>query len=110
MICDKCKKEFNGMEWKSGETYEGIDLHHNPPQFMMNKWEGKTYNLCRKCHRKLHDEIIKILNKFANTLKFIKSEYWVWNKIIPNKRQEIKDEIIKFSEVWINDSETTSKS
>ncbi len=94
MKCDKCKNEIVET-WVRGKTYLGIDEHHNPPKFMVDEWKGKTHNLCRKCHRNLHDEIIKILNK--ENLKFIKSEHWAWIKIIPNKRKEIVKRIIKFT-------------
>jgi hypothetical protein len=101
MKCDKCKKEIES-KWKSGETYEGIDYHHNPPQFMVNEWHGKIYALCRKCHTELHKEIRKILNEVAETLKFVNSEHWVWIKMSPIKQWKAVDEITKFTEVWIN--------
>lgn len=102
MKCNKCKKEFFNGEWKSGETYKGIDEHHNPPKFMMEIWKGKFYNLCRDCHRELHDEIIKILNDEANTLKFVNSEHWVWLKIIPKNRLKATKRVFKFTEEWVN--------
>jgi hypothetical protein len=44
MKCYKCKGEFNEKA-KKYKTYKGIDVHHNPPQFLMDKWEGETYNV-----------------------------------------------------------------
>jgi len=108
MNCAKCKKYFTGNEWKSGKTYEGIDEHHNPPKFMVNVWEGKLYNLCRKCHRELHDEIIKILNEEAKTLKFVNSEHWVWIKILPINQPKAVKRVFDFTEEWINEVENGS--
>lgn len=103
MKCDKCKKEFDD-EWKSGVTYKGIDEHHNPPKFMVDEWNGFFYYLCRKCHRELHDEIIKILNKFSVSLKFNKSEYWTWLKILPRNRPKATEEVFDFTEGWVHDT------
>ena len=100
MICDKCKQDFSNVVWEKGKTYNGIDQHHNPPEFMVEKWEGEIYNLCRKHHRELHDKIIEILNE--GTLKFVKSEYWAWIKIIPSKRQEVIEKVIKFTKGWVD--------
>ena len=113
-VCEKCNKIFN-EKWESKKTYEGIDQHHNPPEFLSeflnDNWSGEFYNLCRKCHRKLHDEIIIILNKKANAIKFINSEYWILQKMNEKQIQEVKNEIYDFTKKWIkeNDTKTTSK-
>jgi len=105
MKCDKCGNDFSGYIYEKGETYNGIDEHHNPPKFLMRNWEGKFYNLCRGCHRKLHDEIIIILNKVAGTLKFNKSEHWVTKKMSPNQIEEARKIVYIFTEEWINEQE-----
>jgi len=105
MKCEKCKKDFSEHIWENGKTYKGIDEHHNPPQFLMENWKGKTYNLCRKCHRNLHDLIIDMMNKKANTLKFIKSEYWVMQKLTPKQKKELCEEVYNFTELWIREDE-----
>ena len=117
MKCDFCVKDFEEKA-KQGVTYEGIDEHHNPPSFMFEDdeiWEGELYNLCRNHHRKLHDKIIKILNEEAKTLKFIKSEHWVWVKMSLNQRKKARERVYKFTKNWIkekkgeDDTENTSK-
>ncbi len=74
--CEKCNDLWDSNTWESGVTYKGIDKHHNPPEFISNffkeKWSGEFYNLCRKCHRDLHNEILIILNKHSTSFKFIK--------------------------------------
>ena len=69
-ICDKCNKLIM-HKWESGKTYEGIDAHHNPPEFISNffkeEWSGEFYRLCRKCHRDLHNKILIILNKHSTS-------------------------------------------
>jgi len=103
LVCDYCNHCFK-MKAEKGVTYNGIDEHHNPPQFMFEEdesWVGELLNLCRKHHRELHDEIIKILNEEARTLKFIKSEYWVWIKMNLNQRRKARDRIFKFTGEWI---------
>ena len=107
LICDYCNHLFK-IKAEKGVTYKGIDEHHNPPQFMFEKdenWKGKIYNLCRKHHRQLHDEIIKILNMEAKMLKFVKSEYWVWMRINLARRKEIRKKIFGFTERWIKEKE-----
>jgi len=104
MKCQKCKRDFSNVIWEKGKTYEGLDEHHNPPKFMIEKWNGKTYYLCRKHHRELHDEIIKILNKFTKSSVFVKSERWTWIKIIPKDRLKVTKEVCNFTERWINDT------
>jgi len=112
-ICAKCWN-FN-EKWVSGETYEGLDCHHNPPQFfadfLKKTWSGIYYNLCRKCHRKLHDEIIIILNKKARTMKFVKSEYWTLMKMNPKQIEEVEQEVYDFTKEWIkiNDTKTITR-
>ena len=110
--CNKCKKLFGSKEWKSGETYKAIDKHHNPPEFLSNffkeKWSGEFYNLCRKCHRELHDKILIILNNNSNSSKFIKSEYWIMQKMTPNKIKESQEEIYKFTKDWIKKDDTST--
>lgn len=104
--CQKCCKEFIENSWVSGETYESIDIHHNPPQFMVKesgKWEGNLINLCRKCHRELHDNILDIMFKFSNLFKFKKSEYWTWLAIIGNERNKCIEEVKNFTEEWLKE-------
>ena len=77
MKCEKCGRDIES-EWKSGVTYEGIDYHHNPPQFLMDNWKGDLLKLCRDCHtgkNGLHKQILILMNKKANTLKFNGSEH-----------------------------------
>ena len=104
MKCDKCKEDINVI-WKSRETYKGIDKHHNPPEFLSNflkeKWSGEFYYFCRDCHRKLHNEIIILLNKKTNTSKFINSEFWVIQKINLKLIKESQTEIYDFTKEWI---------
>lgn len=112
MKCQKCGREFEDC-WESKKTYEGIDYHHNPPisfsKFLNEKWKGKIIPLCRKCHKDLHSEIIKILNKKAETLKFIKSEYWVFQRMNLLKIKETQKEIYDFTIKWLNQKENDSK-
>lgn len=109
MICDKCKKDFSYIKWKSKETYKGIDVHHNPPEFISDyfkeKWSGEFYNLCRDCHVKLHHQIKKLLNKKAGTLKFINSEYWVMKRMSPIQIKESKRDIYCFTKDWLKKEE-----
>jgi hypothetical protein len=106
MKCQKCGKDFSDAIWKSGETYEGIDQHHNPPEFISDylgeAWSGEFYNLCRKHHRELHDEILKILNKKSTALKFINSEYWICKRMNKNQIKEAQKEIYEFTLIWLN--------
>lgn len=107
--CKKCREEFNNNLLPQQMWLHG---HHNPPIFMMEKWRGEIIDLCAGCHRKLHDEIIKILQKYSTQLKKRKSEYWTWNHIIPTQREKCVEEIIKFTNKWLrgeNDSNTTKK-
>ena len=113
MKCNKCGKD-KFEDWKNGITYEGLDEHHNPPEFiseyLKEKWSGEYYSLCRKCHRELHDEIIKIMNKKAETLKFIKSEYWVMQRMSLNQLRECKKEIYDFTNKWLEKKENDTNS
>lgn len=105
MECNKCKGDFSHIQWKSKETYEGIDLHHNPPEFISDylkeKWSGEFYNLCRKHHKELHKEILKILNKNSSSLKFINSEYWICKRMSLNEMKQAQKEIYIFTKEWI---------
>jgi len=106
MICDKCKRNFEEKAEKN-KTYEGIDYHHNPPIFMFEKnemWAGKIVLLCRKHHRELHDEILKIMFKHSNLFKPKKSEHWTWIAILPCNRKKVIEEVMKFTKGWLNDS------
>lgn len=111
MICDKCKKDFSHITWISGETYEGIDKHHNPPEFLSDylreQWSGEFYNLCRDCHKQLHKEILIILNKKSSNLKFINSEFWICKKMSLKELQEVKIGIYNFTKEWINGKDKT---
>jgi len=110
MECQKCNHYFKDSCWESKKTYHGIDEHHNPPRFLSKKlkekWIGETYNLCRKCHRKLHDEILKILNENSNNFKFIKSEYWTLKKMNIKQIKKAKEEIYAFTKRWIKEDDT----
>lgn len=109
MICGKCHKDFSDKKWESGETYDGIDAHHNPPEFISDylkeQWSGEFYYLCRKHHREIHDEIIKILNNKSTSLKFINSEFWVCKRMSLQEIQECKEEIYNFTRNWIKNKE-----
>ncbi len=104
MICEKCKIDFSDKKYEKYKTYEGIDRYHNPPTFMLEKWEGEMVSLCRKHHRKLHDEILEIMFRHSNLRIPKKSEHWTWIAIIPIHRRECIDEVIKFTKSWLNDS------
>lgn len=111
MECAKCKrKQEEFPEWKIGETYSGLDFHHNPPEFISNylkeKWSGEMMWLCRKDHKDLHELIRKIMIKYSTLLKPNNSEHWIWLHILPSKRKEMIEEIIKFTRMWINDRDT----
>ena len=96
MICDKCKEDILS-NWEIYKTYNGIDEHHNPPQFMMVEWKGEKYNLCRDCHKELHHLfIVPIMNKIAGTLKTNGSEHWLWMKMCPMKRDECREAVLLY--------------
>ena len=105
--CDKCGKSIF-RDWVSGETYEGLDEHHNPPQFTLKEWKGEFVYLCRKCHRELHDEILILMNKKAGTLKFIKSEFWVMKRMNEQQKEELSQEVYDFTKEWLNGDITTT--
>lgn len=115
IVCDYCNHAFK-IKAEKGVTYKGIDEHHNPPKFMFEeneKWVGELLNLCRKHHRELHDEIIKILNEEVGTLKFVNSEHWVWIKMSINDRKKARERVYTFTKKWIKenneDGDTDSK-
>ena len=106
--CSYCGELFENTDYEKGETFKGIDEHHNPPKFLTgekewNDFEGRHFlNLCRKHHRELHDEIIIILNKIARTLKFNKSEHWVCQKLTPTQKKEATKEVFEFTREWLS--------
>lgn len=102
MICQKCCKDFPEDSWKKGVTYKAIDEHHSPPSFMMENWEGDLINLCRDCHREIHDIILEIMFKHSNLFKPKKSEYWTWIAIMPGDREDIINEVIKKTKEWLD--------
>ena len=106
--CAYCGRE--NSEWKSGVTYTGLDLHHNPPEFLFRrdgKWEGKKYLLCREHHVELHRMIKLILNRIAGTMKFVNSEEWLCNKMNLNQIRQARKEIYDYTEGWINGNTST---
>lgn len=101
--CSYCKKS-DFEKWEKGKTYVGLDLHHNPPEFLFGfgeTWEGKRYYLCRKCHKELHQEIKKILNRVVGTMKFCNSEDWLLKKMSITQMREARIEVWEFTEKWI---------
>jgi len=112
MKCEKCGDD-NFKEWKSGETYKGLDEHHNPPEFITErlgeKWEGERYLLCRECHILILHKIIKqILFRNSNSAKFVNSEYWLMNKMTLEQLKIAREEIYNFTKLWLkNDTKTT---
>jgi len=109
MKCMKCKKEINCV-WETKKTYEGIDRHHNPPEeisrFLKEEWNGKIYDLCRKCHKILHKEITKILNKHSPSFKFINSDYYTMLKMNPKQIKESQKEIYVYTKNWVKKDDT----
>ena len=123
MNCERCNKDCSGISAEKNKTYHGIDEHHNPPEFMDcydgDVFEGKEYhrkyvmyNLCRKCHKELHqDIIIPFLNKFIPTLKFNGSEFWLWLKVVKSRREECRKLVFDLTTKWIekeDDNDTTT--
>jgi len=110
-ICEKCNKIFTD-KWRINITYKGIDIHHNPPEFIstfLNEpWSGEFYNLCRDCHIELHREIKNILHKNSNGLKFINSEDWLLKKMTINQIKKARDEIYLFTKKWVGDNDNTT--
>lgn len=107
--CAKCKKPRESFpEWKSKETYSGLDIHHNPPEFISNylneSWSGETIFLCRECHKELHKRILIIMFKHSTLFNLKNSEYWTWQNIIPSNRKSMIEEIIKFTREWVNEN------
>ena len=105
--CEKCNKDCSDIKYERNETYNGIDVHHNPPQFMFEKpeWVGELICLCRECHRKLHEEILKIMFKHSNLFKPKKSEHWTWIATIGEDRFKCRDEVYKFTVNWLGEKE-----
>lgn len=103
-ICNYDGEEIES-EWNIGETYEGLDEHHNPPEFLFKdskeKWRGKTYFLCRKHHVELHREIKIILNRISGTMKFVNSEDWLCKKMSLKQIEQAREEVYNFTEEWI---------
>ena len=109
--CIKCNKE--NTQWVSGEKFEGLEEHHNPPRYMFEnrkRWEGEIFTLCDECHEKLHQEvIIPFLNVVAGTLKKNGSEHWLWNKLILEyKRENTKEQVINMTRRFVHDTNTTT--
>ena len=109
--CAYCGRK--GEEWERYKTYEGLDEHHNPPKFLCrgevpngNYWRGEIYLLCRKHHRELHNEILKILNKIAGTFKFINSEHWVLQRMNEEQIEQARQEVYDFTKEWIKNGNT----
>jgi len=102
MICKKCKKDFPALQ-----------EHHLWCKFMDNK-KGNAFgefpsrvNLCNLCHEDIKLEVvIPILNKKARTLKYSKSEYWLWKMILLIDREDTIKEIVEKSWGWINGTDT----
>lgn len=110
MKCDKCgHDEF--PEWKSGETYLGLDKHHNPPEeisrFLKEEWSGEFFSLCRPCHIKLHKEITNILKKYSSSPRY-NSDFWLMFKSTPKEIKQAKEEIYLFTKQWIQKEDDTS--
>jgi len=100
MKCEYCKKDITD-QWERHVTYKGEEEHHNPPKFMMEKWSGNLINLCVDCHDELHKQIIKILNEVQGSLKFCNSEFWVWNRMTLQQRDDARKKVIEFTNDWI---------
>jgi len=115
ILCDKCKKSFetsNKNYWQSGEKFEGIDEHHNPPEeisrFLKEKWSGELFNLCRSCHKKLHIKITSILKKYSRNPHY-NSDYWLMQYSTPKEIKEAEKEIYNFTKKWIKEEDDTKK-
>lgn len=106
--CSKCNKDVDNTIFQSGEIFKGIDEHHNPPKFLTgednwNKFDGRDLlNLCRDCHRELHNIILIMMNKKANTLKFNGSEYWLCRKMSIQQKEELAKEVFEYTNQWIS--------
>jgi hypothetical protein len=99
--CGRCKRNIIQIE-----------EHHLLPKFMDNPhgYSFESYvsrvNLCISCHRALHRIIIiPLLNKFARTLKFIRSEYLLWKKIKDIDKLTVKKETVEASWKFIFNKE-----
>ena len=105
--CIKCSAK--NKKWISGEKFEGLEEHHNPPRYMFKdrkQWCGEIFTLCDRCHEYLHHNIIiPLLNVISGTLKRNGSEHWLWNKLIPEyKREDAKQLIINATRRFIHDT------
>lgn len=105
MKCAYCLKDFEENSYVKGQTYKAIDYHHSPPVFTFHKdniqWSGDLIPLCRDCHVSIHKEIKNILFTNSTLLKFINSEEWLWNYILPINREKARNEILLFTRKWI---------
>jgi len=103
-ICEKCNADFSEVNAEKYKTYEGIDEHHNPPEFMFEKgekWNGRFIKLCRKCHTELHKEIREIMFKHSNLFKPKNSDHWIWIAVLPINRIKCREEVKEFTERWL---------
>ncbi|MEX2017261.1 MAG: hypothetical protein WD876_02210 [Candidatus Pacearchaeota archaeon] len=112
MICQKGNHEIES-DWKSRETYRGIDRHHNPPEFMFKdtkkeKWTGEMLDICRKHHIELHKEIKKIMYRNSNSLKFINSEDWLMKKMSSEQIVRARKEVYIFTKEWLKQKDDTN--
>ena len=91
MICNRCKKDFNEIE----SYHVWCKFMDNPHGNTWKEYPNRI-NLDFTCHKALHQTvIIPLLNKFARTLKFNGSEYWLWKQIAPIDKSEAIEEVCK---------------
>lgn len=109
-FCEKCGKI--NSPWKSGVKFEGLDEHHNPPEFMFNegeKWTGEMLTLCRECHtgkKGIHQKIIiPFLNNFVGNLKANGNEHWLWIKVIPCDRMFCRELCYELTKKWLGEKD-----
>ena len=105
MKCDKCGGDYGSVKCEKNKTYWGIDVHHNPPQYMFAKgaWKGDLICLCRKCHKDFHFLILVEMRKHSNLLKPNNSEEWTWKSVFGQPRFDCIEEVRKLKEVWLNE-------
>jgi hypothetical protein len=110
--CEKCKTK--NTIWKSGETYKGLDEHHNPPKHMFewigDIWRGNIFTLCRECHTGklgLHKIIIapKLLS-YVGIQRNYESEFWICKHMTPDAMRKARDEIFLLSKKWVENGDT----